>query len=84
VRTSRWKYIDSDGHNSLELYDLMTDPGERVNLFGRMEEQDRILAAILESYAERVRQYRREHPGPVPVAVDEETRERLRSLGYVE
>jgi arylsulfatase A-like enzyme len=84
VRTSRWKYIDSKGHDSIELYDLMADPGEKVNLIAQMDEQAQRMASILEGYAEQVRQYTESHQGPTPIAVSDDTRKRLRSLGYVQ
>lgn len=84
VRTKGWKYIDSPGHNTIALYDLLTDPGEKHNLLSDREEIVKNLAARLESYAELVRFYLEEHEGPTPIAVDEETRKRLRALGYVE
>jgi arylsulfatase A-like enzyme len=84
VRTKLWKYIDSEGHNVRELFDLVADPGEKVNLFSQMEEQAGRFAAILEDYAERVRLYQEKHPGPTSTVIDEDTIKRLRSLGYVE
>jgi arylsulfatase A-like enzyme len=84
VRTNNWKYIDSQGHNTLALYDLLNDPGEKHNLFSEREDVARNLAERLRSYTELVRFYLEEHEGPTPIAVDEETRKRLRALGYVE
>jgi len=84
VRTVRWKYIDSRGHNTYELYDLESDPRERVNLYTERPDLARSLAARLKSYDELVRRYCEEHEAPVPISVDEETRKRLRALGYVE
>ncbi len=84
VRTPRWKYIDSQGHNTLELYDIEDDPGETINLIGRVDGVAREMAERLEGYAELVRLYRERHPGPTHISVDEETRKRLRALGYVE
>lgn len=84
VRTPGWKFIDSPGHNTLELYHLITDPGEKVNLFAHREEVAARMAARLDHYDELVRRYREAHPGPTRIAVDEETRKRLRALGYVE
>jgi arylsulfatase A-like enzyme len=84
VRTKRWKYIDSKGHNTVALYDLLNDPGETRNLLSEREDVALNMAAGLESYAELVRLYLEEHEGPTPIAVDEETRKRLRALGYVE
>jgi arylsulfatase A-like enzyme len=84
VRTARWKYIDSQGHNTLALYDLVNDPQEKHNLLSEREEIARDMAGRLQSYTDLVRFYLEEHEGPTPIAVDEETRKRLRALGYVE
>jgi choline-sulfatase len=84
VRTPHWKYIDSPGHDTLELYDLINDPRERTNLFDDRVEVAGRMAERLEWYEALVRRYRDEHPGPTRITVDTETRQRLRALGYVE
>jgi len=83
VRTEKWKYIDSQGHDTIELYDLEADPRENVNLIREMPEKALELSALLAGHFERVRLYREKHPRPTPLALDRETREKLRSLGYV-
>ena len=83
VRTEKWKYVDSQGHDTLALYDLEADPRERVNLIREMPEKALELAAVLAGHTERVRLYQEEHPRPTPLVLDRETREKLRSLGYV-
>jgi arylsulfatase A-like enzyme len=84
VRTPRWKYIDSPGHDTLELYDLVGDPGEKTNLYGERGDVAERMAARLKWYEDLVRRYREAHPGPTRITVDTETRQRLRALGYVE
>jgi choline-sulfatase len=49
IRQGRYKYIHTHGHPA-QLYDLQTDPLERVNLSGHIELQDaekRLRAALL-------------------------------------
>jgi arylsulfatase A-like enzyme/predicted Zn-dependent protease len=74
LRVGRWKYIRAPRP---ELYDLAVDPGERHDLAGeqpaRVEALEQQLQAIL-------RDESRPSTGP---ALDPQTRDRLRSLGYV-
>lgn len=84
VRTDRWKYIDSQGHDTLSLYDLLSDPGERRNLLSEREDVALEMAGRLSRYTELVRLYLEAHEGPTPIIVTDETRRRLRALGYVE
>lgn len=86
VRTDRWKLIEKEKENSLELYDLKKDPRETTNLletekaaadFMRKKMQvfiDKIeLEKSLTTYA--IAETKRE--------VEEETIRRLKSLGYL-
>jgi len=84
VRTVSWKYIDSRGHDTYELYDLESDPHETVNLYEERPDVAVEMAGRLAKYRRLVEEYRAEHAPPVPIAVDQETRKRLRALGYVE
>lgn len=59
-----------------ELYDLASDSGELHNMYARRPD----LAKPLERSLDALTAGRR---GPTPTAVDRETSERLRSLGYV-
>jgi choline-sulfatase len=74
VRTTEWKYIRAPKR---ELYDLRSDPGERVNLISSRPQEaqrlDQSLSAFLARSGESAS--RRQ-----PTA---EERERLRSLGYL-
>jgi arylsulfatase A-like enzyme len=72
VRTPRWKWYQG------RLYDLVADPGERADVASRHPEVERDLAGGL---AELVRS--REAAGETPVEVDDDLRERLEALGYV-
>lgn len=70
----RWKYIRAPRP---ELYDLQNDPKELKNLAGREGDRMRAMEASLDSLL------RREPGARAPVAMDAETIEKLRSLGYV-
>lgn len=97
VRTDRYKYIVSLAAETVsehgraylpeapprqELYDLLEDPLERKNLLaGPHEEEIDVLAA---EFYERLRRYISENRGEAePTTLDEETYEKIRSLGYV-
>ncbi|HSM13290.1 MAG TPA: sulfatase/phosphatase domain-containing protein, partial [Thermoanaerobaculia bacterium] len=78
VRDERWKAILTLETNSWQLYDLEADPGETRDLAGENPEQ---LAAM-----QRI--FRRWRNGLHPIlsgatAVDQETVDSLRALGYL-
>lgn len=80
VETARYHYIQAPHP---ELYDLLTDPGEKKNLFSR----DRSIVSYMESLLKGYQRYAA-RPGQQHIAqpeskVDSETVARLRSLGYV-
>jgi arylsulfatase A-like enzyme len=82
MRRGRWKWIEGTADGSRELYDLETDPGERLNLADREAERSAALS-------EEVRAYRAEHERAAPAGrpadeLDEDARERLRALGYAD
>jgi arylsulfatase A-like enzyme len=72
VRTPRWKWYEG------RLYDLVADPGERTDVASQHPEVERDLAGTL---ADLVRS--RAPAGETPIEVDEDLRERLEALGYV-
>ncbi len=73
LQTERWKYIRAPRP---ELYDLASDPGERLNLAdrekGRVREMEEALARLLQGERQSTE-----------AVLDRETIERLRSLGYL-
>src|SRR5262249_10334230 len=83
IRTNAWKYVRAAG-GSAQLYDLRADPQERADVcrseagtcvaFGR-ELEDWETAMVAEVA-------KRALPEAAPARVDEQTRERLRQLGY--
>ncbi len=78
VREGRWKWIDEPGGRGQALYDLETDPGEKVD---RQAEFDEI-AQRLALRAQDVHALRPERGRSERVEVDAETQAELRALGY--
>ena len=72
VLVDRDKFIDLP---IAERYDLAADPAEASNLFGRVPERDRTMAAALNAFGPAL-------PGQ-RAAEDADTAARLRALGYV-
>ncbi len=66
-----------------ELYDLVKDPGEREDLLGRDEESLNRFRAELRSFLEVARTARALRQGD-PVVLDEESLEKLKTLGYTQ
>ena len=80
VRQGSWKAIWNAELGSVELYDLVSDPRELADLSG----ENRALAANMEQAAREwlERCQKRERTPEVAPQLDEETRERMRALGY--
>jgi arylsulfatase A-like enzyme/Flp pilus assembly protein TadD len=77
IVTDRFKYIQT---TRPELYDLVNDPAESINLIDQQSHRARILRDKLT----RIIQLSvRDDPADSKVGLDEETRRRLESLGYV-
>ncbi len=85
VRDGRWKLmLANGGDTSPQLYDLEADPGEQTDVAGSHQDLTRALLRHWQRWCEThaLPQRDRSHrPDPV---VDEEMREKLRQLGYVE
>jgi arylsulfatase A-like enzyme len=76
-----WKLIERPDGN-LEAYDHRSDPTERRNLYSRDPSQ---IPAKLIADLEAFKMWQPvEAPSPVEVEVDDELRETLKSLGYVQ
>lgn len=75
VRTEEWKYIDAP---EPELYDLQRDPEEKDNIF---DKKPAIALKLNEDLQHMIEN------SPMPriseLKMDEDTREKLRSLGYI-
>ncbi len=82
IRQGPWKYIVSPGGRQ-ELYHVVDDPGELTNLIGIHRDVARRLAERLEEWLSTARQHPpRTGQEKVP-AMNKETQERLRQLGYL-
>ena len=79
LREGRWKLISGIREGVLELYDLKSDPGETVNLADRHPE----VAARMQLTLDRWLAVQ-PRGGPPAAPIDEEVRQRLEALGYVE
>ena len=66
-----------------ELYDVSIDPGEQHNLLPDAATEAQELRAWMRAYLEEVRRWQAGRRGE-KVVLDDELRERLRALGYVE
>lgn len=78
VRTEEWKYIDAP---EPELYDLQKDPEEDTNLIDKRPEIARKLKEDLQNAIENSSMARL--PRASGSKMDEDTRKKLRSLGYI-
>jgi arylsulfatase A-like enzyme/Tfp pilus assembly protein PilF len=77
VRTKRWHFIEAP---KAELYDLQSDPGEKVNLALReLSTVDRLRTSLSEFERESIAKL----AATAPVEEDEETLRKLASLGYI-
>ena len=84
VRTNEFKYIwDSKHPDRPELYDLIGDPAELINLIDAHPRQARRSEQIVKAHLER---FAAESPQELAAEpeLDEKLMRRLRSLGYVE
>ena len=81
IQDDRWKFVDAP---TPELYDLATDPHERVNVAGREPARAAALRRGLDSLAgERDADRHGNGPAPAEVRPDRETIDKLAALGYV-
>lgn len=79
LRRGRWKLIWGEEQDQLELYDLETDPEEKVDLALERADQAASLKAELQAWLASQPASRASD-----VLLDEEARRRLEALGYVE
>ena len=78
LRTSRYKFIKAPRP---ELYDLILDPRERDNLFGRNSSLAEEFARQLETLEKKALRKGIGEKGPQQL--DDDTREKLMALGYI-
>jgi arylsulfatase A-like enzyme len=85
VRDGRWKLVFGGGQqDSPMLFDLQTDPGERSDVAGSHKTRYRELSARWQKWCDAHGLPKRNRDRPSTPAVDEEMRDKLRQLGYVE
>ncbi|MBM4269773.1 MAG: hypothetical protein FJ144_24755 [Deltaproteobacteria bacterium] len=82
VRVGRWKYVESEGDGTRELYDLEADPLEEKNLIEEMPERADEMAKQLATW--RAAHAEKGAVAPPRQEVSEGDREKLRALGYVD
>jgi len=83
IRSTEWKlvyYMDRQGGKEYQLYNLKNDPQELNNLADIEKDQFKLMKAKLEEYMTRAKQNISSSIKPL----DEETKEKLRSLGYLQ
>ncbi len=77
LRAGRWKYIRS---REPELYNITTDPGEFNNLASSRKDLVDTMDRELEEFLKKTASEDKEEKPPI----DEETRQKLMSLGYIQ
>ncbi len=83
IITDEWKYIHSYDDEKHELYNLINDPEERLNIIGRFPKQAEKLSKMLMDYVrQNIHIYDYPEPGP-EADENEEIEERIRALGYI-
>jgi arylsulfatase A-like enzyme len=81
VRDGRWKGIWNLELDSMEIYDLEADPGELRNLADEHPELVGTLTQQATTWLESCLSRARPPDGPSPL--DDETKARLRAMGYL-
>ena len=81
-----WKYIQVLGSDEEQLYNMNTDPGERMNIAASEVERKAELVAQLEEHRAASRKLAQKHGlrAPNTAAEYERVQEQLRSLGYIQ
>ncbi len=82
VRDGDWKAIWNVEPDTVELYDIAKDPGEKNDLRALEPQTATRLAAFARDYLERCKTRRTTPERPTPLSA--EATERLRALGYVD
>ncbi|OGF59328.1 MAG: hypothetical protein A2Y62_13650 [Candidatus Fischerbacteria bacterium RBG_13_37_8] len=80
IRTHRFKYIEMSDKSSIQLFDLKKDPHEQKNSAQEYPEYIKIFSEYLNKWKEQQQAFK---PGE-PTAIDQQTLENLRALGYIE
>lgn len=80
IRRDNWKLVYDSKQDAYALYDLSTDPLERVDLSG---EKSALAAALAEEMARRYEGFTPDTLENAKVELSDEEIEELRALGYV-
>ncbi len=83
VRHGNWKGIWNVEPKTLELYNLASDPGEQHDVSSENTEMSLVMKLFARQYHEKCRE-RSANPPERTIQLDDETLEKLRSLGYVD
>ena len=87
MQRGRWKWFIRPNTGVQELYDLTSDPGEKIDLVSRNEADEQILAMFRERFRIWIAGGESEQAQASPVdnqMMDEAMIESLRSLGYID
>jgi len=89
LRDGKYKLIYSylaDGSTTKELYELSSDPEEKVNVYEARKDEKKVreLEARLESFVREGIAYNPTFRTKNRIKLDEGTQERLRALGYID
>jgi len=80
IRSPEWKLIYTSNSEEYELYNLKEDPQELNNLADIEKDQFKLMKEKLEEWVSR----EKENISSLTKPLDEETKEKLRSLGYLQ
>ena len=77
---------EKDGLLRKELYDLRTDPAEKVNIYDEKKgtEETHKMEKRFDAFIRDGLHYKKEIRSKNAIEVDEQTQERLRALGYMQ
>lgn len=84
VRDGNWKAIWNREIGTTELYNVASDPRERIDLGTREHERAETMRGFAETWLQTRAVGVTKKPGTKQTEIDAEALERLRSLGYVE
>ncbi|MFH1277483.1 MAG: sulfatase-like hydrolase/transferase [Candidatus Eisenbacteria bacterium] len=86
IRRGKWKLVRRvrPAGDTVRLFDLAADPGERIDFAGAEGETAAVLGRVLDEGIAASRALAGGVPGRAGGGVDPETRRQLKALGYVE
>lgn len=82
IRTREWEFILNEGGETRELYNLVEDPQEQINLINGRPGVAKELEEKLLAHRPRSRKF--EGPKPEGPELDKEVERRLKDLGYLD